>query len=63
VAHNRTTGAKIGLSEEAGVWAVDHVAFLSTGLDLSSWWAEKGYGGCARLGSMASDGQFQPTEE
>jgi len=63
VAHNRATGAKIGLSEEDGVWVIDHVAFLSMGLDLSSWWAEKGYGGCSRLGSMASDGEFQPTEE
>jgi len=63
VAHDRQTGTKIGLFEDGDVWSVDHVAFLSTLLDLGGWWAEKGYGDCVSLGSMTSEGSFEPSEE
>jgi hypothetical protein len=63
VAYDLPTGTKLGLSEEGGLWTVDHVAFLSTLLDLGAWWAEKGYGDCVSLGSMASDGSFEPRQE
>ena len=63
VAHDLPSGTKLGLSREGDLWTVDHVAFLSTLLDLGGWWAEKGYGDCVSLGSMTSEGSFEPSEE
>jgi len=63
VAHDLQTGTKLGLSQEGDLWTVDHVAFLSTLLDLGGWWVEKGYGDCVSLGSMTTEGSFEPSEE
>lgn len=67
MARNPETGAKLGLARvsegDPTLWQVEHVSFLSTRLNLSSWWAEKGYGDCVLLGSMGTSGEFSAVEE
>jgi hypothetical protein len=67
MARNPETGAKLGLVRvtegEQSVWQIEHVSFLSTQLNISSWWAEKGYGDCTVLGSMGTSGEFSAVEE
>ncbi len=63
VAVDESARRKLALApstQETEGWTVDHIEYLSAGLDLEPWFARKGYGGCEPLGTLLENGRIKP---